>query len=208
MKHSMKAFLAAWTASAIILMFPGTAARADDQVETIVLLRHGEKPNGGLGQLSCQGLNRALALPQVIEKEFGKPDFAFAPDPSEQKKDDGESYDYVRPLATIEPTAIRFGLPVNTRIGVSHTDRLKAALEKRKYRNAVVVVAWEHNRIVTIARDLLSANGGDAAQVPNEWPGDDFDSIFVITITRTGVTAKASFASKHEGLNGQPIACR
>jgi hypothetical protein len=32
--------------------------------ETIVALRHAEKPAGGLGQLTCQGLSRALALPK------------------------------------------------------------------------------------------------------------------------------------------------
>jgi hypothetical protein len=158
--------------------------------------------------INCQGLNRALALPPVIAKEFGKPNFIFAPDPSDQKKDNGEFYDYVRPLATIEPTAIKFGLPVNASIGVSHTDRLEATLEKRRYHNAVVLVAWEHNDIVTIARDLLSANGGDATRVPDEWPGDDFDSLFVITITRTGTSTNATFARKHEGLDGQPIECR
>ena len=181
MRHLMKKFLAACAMSTTVLTFlvASPPAWADDEVETIVLLRHGEKPEGGLGQLNCQGLNRALALPQVIAKEFGKPDFIFAPDPSDQKKDDGNFYDYVRPLATIEPTAIKFGLPVNASIGVSHTDRLEATLEKRRYHNAVVVVAWEHNDIVTIARDLLAANGGDATRVPDEWPGDDFDSLGV-----------------------------
>ena len=53
--------------------------------ETIVLIRHGEKPVEGLGQLNCQGLNRALALPFVIEKLFGKPDAVFAPDPAQSK---------------------------------------------------------------------------------------------------------------------------
>jgi hypothetical protein len=61
--------------------------------ETIVLVRHGEKPAEGLGQLNCQGLNRALALPVVIGKLFARPDA-----------------NYVRPLATIEPTAIAFAL--------------------------------------------------------------------------------------------------
>jgi hypothetical protein len=205
----MKKFLAACATSTTILTFlvDSPPAWADDEVETIVLLRHGEKPEGGLGQLNCQGLNRALALPQVIAKEFGKPDFIFAPDPSDQKKDDGNFYDYVRPLATIEPTAIKFGLPVNASIGVSHTDRLEATLEKRRYHNAVVVVAWEHNDIVTIARDLLAANGGDATRVPDEWPGDDFDSLFVITITWAGKSTNASFVRKHEGLDGQPNDC-
>src|ERR1700736_643011 len=83
--------------SAILLT--GTAARSDDAVETIVLVRHGEKPDKGLGQLNCQGLNRALALPPVIAKNFGRPSVIFAPDPSDRKVDDGEPYDYVRPLA-------------------------------------------------------------------------------------------------------------
>ncbi|MGA7384116.1 MAG: hypothetical protein WBW81_05330 [Methylocella sp.] len=37
-----------------------TRAWSDDAVETIVLVRHGEKLGKGLGQLDCQGLNRAL----------------------------------------------------------------------------------------------------------------------------------------------------
>jgi hypothetical protein len=190
--------------SAILLT--GTAARSDDAVETIVLVRHGEKPDKGLGQLNCQGLNRALALPPVIAKNFGRPDVIFAPDPSDQKKDAGELYDYVRPLATIEPTAISFGLPVNASLGFSDMDGLQAALEQPLYRNALVLVAWEHKLIETIARALLAAHDGDAAVVP-KWHGDDFDSIYVVTITRIGDTAKATFMHKHEGLNGQPNTC-
>ena len=55
--------------------------------ETIVLVRHGEKPAEGLGQLNCQGLNRALALPVVIGKLFGRLDAIFAPDPAQSKED-------------------------------------------------------------------------------------------------------------------------
>jgi hypothetical protein len=104
-------------ASLSLLMLTGTAARSDDTVETIVFIRRGEKPDKGLGQLNCKGLNRALALPPVIAKLFGRPSVIFAPDPSDRKVDDGEPYDYVRPLATIEPTAISFGLPVRRRGG-------------------------------------------------------------------------------------------
>ena len=65
-----------------LLIFAGTRAWSDDPVETIVLIRHGEKPDEGLGQLNCQGLNRALALPTVIAKTFGRPGAIFAPNPS------------------------------------------------------------------------------------------------------------------------------
>src|SRR5260370_42545878 len=97
--------------------------------ERIVFVRHGEKPPQGLGQLDCKGLNRALALPAVIAKGFGKPAAIFAPNPADRKTGEGDAYDYVRPLATIEPTAVAFGLPVNAGIGFSDAKALGAALE-------------------------------------------------------------------------------
>src|SRR4051812_11649881 len=75
--------------------------------QTIVLFRHGEKPADGLGQLTCQGLRRALALPDVLLPRFGTPDFLYAPNPGSKIDDRGGSFYYVRPLATIEPVAIR-----------------------------------------------------------------------------------------------------
>jgi hypothetical protein len=137
---------------------------------------HGEKPDKGLGQLNCQGLNRALALPSVIAKTFGRPSAIFAPNPSQQKEDGRVSYDYVRPLATIEPTAIFFGLPINVNFGLTDTDGVRAAIEEPIYRNAIVLVAWEHKSIETIARALFAAHGGDPALVP-KWPKDDFDNV-------------------------------
>jgi hypothetical protein len=198
--------LAVATITLSLVLLDGTRAWSDDALETIVFVRYREKPDKGLGQLDCQGLNRALALPPVIAKTFGRPSAIFAPDPSQQKQDDGVSYDYVRPLATIEPTAIFFGLPVNASFGFSNTDGLRAAIEQPLYRNAVVLVAWEHRHIETIARALLAAHGGDPALVP-KWDKDDFDSIYVVTITGTEDAAKATFAHEREGLDGQPDAC-
>jgi hypothetical protein len=63
----------------IILTSSAVAARAQ---ETIVFMRHAEKPPEGLGQLTCQGLNRAIALTDVLTAKFGKPDFIYAPNPS------------------------------------------------------------------------------------------------------------------------------
>jgi hypothetical protein len=189
-----------------VLLLVATAARSDNAVETIVLIRHGEKPDQGLGQLNCQGLNRALALPQIIARRFGKPDFIFTPNPSDRKMDAGVAYDYVRPLATVEPTAISFGLPVDTSLGISDTARLPAVLEQPMYHNALTLVAWEHKTIETIAGALLANHGGSAAVVP-PWPSEDFDSIYVVTIVRNGDTAVAKFAHESEGLDGQPKNC-
>jgi len=194
---------------AAMLLCPATQVLAAENpsIETIVLVRHGEKPDAGLGQLACQGLNRALALPNVIMALFGKPDFIFAPDPAHSKPDHLKSYDYVRPLATIEPTAIRFALPVNTQFGWEDVKGLVAALEGRDYRNALVLVAWEHRKIDDIAQALLADNGADPkAHVPS-WPYDDFDGIYVIRISRTSEGAHATFEQKQEHLDGQSTQC-
>jgi hypothetical protein len=174
--------------------------------ETIVLIRHGEKPDIGLGQLNCQGLNRALALPAVIARQFGRPDAIFAPNPSEAKSDHGQPYNYVRPLATIEPTAIWYGLPIDASIGVSNLDGLRRKLDDPAYRASLVLVGWEHNEIVNLARLLMVDHGGDPAIVPG-WKATDFDSIYVVSITRTSEGSTVSFEHRYEGLNGLPTAC-
>jgi len=185
----------------------GKAEQTEKAVETIVFIRHGEKPEGGFGQLNCQGLNRALALAPIIAKSFGRPDAIFAPNPSRPKEDAGRLYDYVRPLATIEPTAIWFGLPVDVSLDFQDKEGLQAALENRRIpdHNVFVFVAWEHRQIAPIVRALLAAHGADAEMVKKvqDWDRKDFDSMYVVTISET----KATFDQKHEGLDGQPDGC-
>ncbi len=196
-------FTAVAMAAAVL---PAAYAAKSSTTETIVIIRHGEKPEAGLGQINCQGLNRALALPAVVKSMFGRPDLLFAPNPSELKADKGHSYSYIRPLATIEPLAVSFGLPVNTSIGMSNIDALNAILETPAYRSALVFIAWEHNEIPVISRRLMSENGGDPAVVP-DWDRQDFDSIYVIKITRDGGNTAVAFDRRHEGLNGQLMSC-
>lgn len=193
-------------ALALVSVVSQADAAVTETTETIVFLRHGEKPAAGLGQLSCKGLNRALALLPVIAQNFGKPDALFAPNPSVRKDDEGALYDYIRPLATIEPTAIALGMPVDTSFGFEDIKQLHERLEGDSYKSATVLVAWEHKQIVKLARQLLSAHGGDPKQVL-KWPGDDFDSFYVVTIRRSGQNSSASFEQKHEGLDGRPEAC-
>ena len=168
-------------------------------VETIVCLRHGEKPHGGLGQLTNRGLNRSLALPEVLLKKYGPPQFIFAPNPSE--KVDGAKYFYIRPLATIEPTAIRCGLPVNTEFGYLEIEGLENELARPQYQNATVFIAWEHGLLDEFGKNMVRHNGGDVKKVPG-WPGDEYDMIFVFKLTTENGQKKFSFTVDHEGLNG------
>jgi hypothetical protein len=189
----------------VLSLITGARTAAAEQ-ETIVFLRHGEKPPEGLGQLDCQGLNRALALPRVLISRYGKADFIFAPNPAQQSKDHGQHYNYVRPLATIEPTAIAMGRPVDASIGFKDIDKLDSALPSGPYRSAVVFVAWEHVKLVEAARLLVQRLGGDPKIVP-DWPESDFDSLYVLTLTWTGDRAAISFAHHQEGLNGRSTSC-
>ena len=126
----------------VLLLSPNCSARADGMTtETILFIRHAEKASDGFGQLSCKGLNRSLALADVLAARYGRIDAVSAPDPSMQKSDGALSYDYVRPLATVEPTAIRFDLPVHAAIGYSQSDKLLAALRVDGFRAATVLVA-------------------------------------------------------------------
>lgn len=194
-----------WLAPTLLASLVALPAWADD-IETIVMVRHGEKPAAGLGQLTCQGLNRSLALPQIIKARYGKPDFIFAPDPAQQKDDHGAQYDYVRPLATIEPTAVYFGMPVNASIGYSRTGDLRKTLLQPQYKNSLVVVGWEHTIIEKLARRVIEDNGGDPSSVPH-WPSSDFDSIYVLRITRSGDKTQAAFTQEHQGLDNQSTRC-
>lgn len=184
------------------------ATAATATTETIVLLRHGEKPDAGLGQLSCQGLRRSLALPGVLFAQFGTPAAIFAPDPAALKDDRGMEFSYVRPLATIEPTAIQAGLPVNTQFGFKDTTALEGALSMPALRGATVFVAWEHRYAENVARDLLAALGNrPGADLVPAWNDGDFDSLYVVSVVSVGKDRRASFRTERQGLNGLATDC-
>lgn len=193
-------------AIALALFTLGQSAFADPAgnitgTETVVLLRHGEKPPHEIGQLSIKGLNRSLALPAVLIAKYGKPNYIFAPNPAVQVhgKQDSNYYCYIRPLATIEPTAIQLNLPVNTQIGFNDIQQLQNELTKPTYQNSLIFVAWEHVYLDEFAKNLVQACGVDRATVP-AWPSSDYDTIFVIRIQQSGGKPTATFSVDHEGL--------
>ncbi len=173
--------------------------------ETMVFFRHGEKPSGGYGQLTCQGLQRALALPPVLKALYGDPQYLFAPNPTPQVTDAAGSFYYVRPLATIEPTAIRLGLPVNAQYGYTDIAGLQAALVSSTYATSTVFIAWEHLKLQELVQNLMNTYGGGAA-VP-AWSSGDYDSLYVVRLTRANGTTTAQFVRDYEGLTNLPTSC-
>lgn len=169
--------------------------------ETIVAIRHAEKPKGGLGQLDCKGLNRALALPKVLIPRFGRPDAIYAPNPGDEVRDGGDkSYSYVRPLVTIEPTAIALDMPVNAEIGYLDIAKLQSQLTAPANAHALIFVAWEHGMLNRFAKQMLRSYGKDPSAVPY-WPNSDYDRIYIFKIDRSHSKPELTFKIEHEGLN-------
>jgi hypothetical protein len=128
--------IARFTWGAAWLLLFGCFAGAQ---ERIIAIRHAEKPPTSLGQLTCKGLNRALALPKVLVPRYGRPDRIYAPDPGTRIGKLGNlSYSYVRPLMTIEPTAIQLEMPVNALIGFKNISQLKKELLSPENANSVI----------------------------------------------------------------------
>lgn len=148
---------------------------------TVVLIRHGEKPDGG-DHLSCQGLNRALALPGVLYPLIGRPDICYVPSISQSS-----SVDHARMLETVMPFAVKYNLRVSDKYDVDDVHALAQDILKRK---GTVLVVWEHAKLNSIATDL----GAGDQFFP--WASDDFDSIWVITFHK----GKAHLEKKKEGL--------
>jgi len=199
------------TAVAVPLALEAVESRAQpvDGTQTLVFLRHAEKPGEGLGQLNCQGLNRALDLATVLPERFGKADYVFAANPSrhveEGSKD--ESYSYIRPLMTITPSAIRLGLPVNIDYGANDTDELADELLSNKYRNATVYTAWSHGYLPELINTVAGKALGEDRVITEDWSGDDFDTLYVLTLTWHD--GKASLLSRNvrQGLNDGAHSC-
>ena len=59
---------------------------------------------------------------------------------------------YVRPLATIEPTAVKLGMPVRTKYGYNDIASLQAALIHPTKANTTIFVAWEHAYLQKVIR--------------------------------------------------------
>lgn len=182
-------------------ILPINMASADVE---ILVIRHGEKPEQGLGQLSCKGFNRSLALGDVLIKRFGKPDVIIAPDPGAQKKDKGINYSYIRPLATVEPLAISIGLPVEATLAFNNLAGLDERLEKSLTSTIEhhVLVAWEHKIAEQVVRDFLLKHSV-STEVPH-WDDEDYDSIYIISQKNH---EPLKFRVEKQGLNNQSDKC-
>jgi len=143
----------------------------------VVIIRHGEKPEEG-DNLSCTGLNRALALPAVLDRLLPTPPTCTYV-PIIGTNDDSTSQ--ARMFQTVTPYAVRHNLCVNSDYAVDNAAGL--AQELRQQRGTALVV-WEHKAISEIIKEL-------GIKEELEWPDEDFDSIWLIEFSGGGAKGKA-----------------
>ncbi len=160
----------------------------------VVIIRHGEKPDKG-DNLSCMGLNRALALPPVLDTVTGKPDYTYVPTMHTGKKTSS-----VRMFQTVTPFAVKNNLTINS--NYQETDSTNAAADVLKKRGMVLMV-WEHGNIPPLARVLVGSK--NSSLIPN-WQGSDFDSIWIIEFTESkkGNLKFSSFTIGQENISPSP----
>ena len=197
--------------SALFLSLESSESRAQpaDGTQTLVFLRHAEKPEGGLGQLNCQGLNRAIDLSTLLPEKFGKADYVFAANPT-RNVEEGEldnSYSYIRPLMTISPAAIRLGLPVNIEFSANDTSDLARELTADKYHNSTIYTAWSHGYLPELINKVAGNAVGGKQSITDDWSGDDFDSLYVLTLTWHNGKASLQSHSYKQGLDHGKETC-
>jgi hypothetical protein len=152
----------------------------------IMVVRHAEKPEGTLqgvqldgspdpDSLIVQGWQRAGALAVLFDPSRGNlqssllavPQFLFAAkfDPTKHSK---------RPFETLQPLSEKLNLTINDSV---KKDDYTAMVDEAVASTGVVLIAWQHQDIPAIGNAIL----GNDTTVPQTWPGDRFDIVWVFT---------------------------
>jgi broad specificity phosphatase PhoE len=156
----------------------------------IMIIRHGEKPDGanpgvdakgekGDSSLTEVGWDRAHRLVDLFDPAQGDPRPGLArPEAiyAAGANDDGEGK---RTRETVQPLADHLGIPVNTSFGKGDEEAL---VEHVISQPGPALVSWQHGEIPAIAQAFPSVS----PTPPAEWPDDRFDVIWTLTKTDDG----------------------
>ncbi len=161
----------------------------------VMLMRHAEKPLGegpphgvtidgvlDRESLTPRGWQRAGALVRlfVSERVEGAP--SGLPTPTHLFASQIVAKDSQRPRETLLPLGERLGLAVDSRFAREEVDGLVDAIRAI---DGVVLVAWEHRLVPSIASRLVT----DASSVPQVWPDDRYDLVWMLEGPRPGLMA-------------------
>ena len=161
-----------------------------------MIIRHAEKPAGGGAPkgVSADGLPDPESLTPRGWQRAGALVGLFSPDPADQREPRlptpthlfasqvGPQSSSRRPLETLEPLSERLGLTIDARFLKEELGQLAQAVRGT---DGVALISWEHHLIPSIANMLV----GDTRTVPQIWPDDRFDVVWVIDLPAPGKPA-------------------
>jgi hypothetical protein len=133
----------------------------------------------------------------------------FAANPT-RNVEEGEldnSYSYIRPLMTISPAAIKLGLPVNIEFSANDTSDLARELLDEKYHNSTIYTAWSHGYLPELINKVAGNAVGKKQNITEDWAGNDFDSLYVLTLTWHNGKASLQSHSYKQGLDHGEQSC-
>jgi broad specificity phosphatase PhoE len=183
-------------------------------MQTLLILRHGEKPDGPKSSLELSSVGKQRA--QFLAKNFiGRGDSSLFGNKGP------DVFFSITPhtIETASPSAESWGLPVTAFCTVTEDDAKEAALDERTKEAAGeiaralqqgrdVVVVWEHHRIADARRghqptlrELLTLDA--IRNVPETWCDKDFDTLW--RFTRTGPEEPWQFEKLPQNFNGGEI---
>jgi broad specificity phosphatase PhoE len=170
---------------------PGGAAPDTAPVGTVVMvIRHGEKPDGSHPGIDAQGdeddssltavgWQRAERLAELFDPPSGAPRAGLARPVAiyaAGANDDGEG---ARTRETVAPLAARLGITVNTDYGKGDEEELVDAVIAGP---GPALISWQHGELPAIA----DAFPGVTPTPPKDWPDDRFDVVWTFTRTADG----------------------
>jgi len=159
----------------------------------VMLLRHAEKPlgEGPPHGVTIDGAPDPESLTPRGWQRAGALVGLFVPDPSDGRgprlptpthlfaSQVGPRSSSQRPRETLVPLSERLGLAVDSRFRKEELEELVRAV---RLIDGVVLIAWEHHLLPSLANMLM----GDASSVPQIWPDDRYDVVWVVEDTGLG----------------------
>ena len=167
--------------------------------QRIYIVRHAEAHPGNVfedGNYVGAGQWRALDLPNSLRGKIC-PNMVYSIDPAQWYNlsyvSPSFNVSYVRPSLTILPYAIANNLPYYLVSSFDIFDENVAQLASDffftggKFFNQTVLLAWESTRIKPLINALLNSYGGSGLPLlPINWPIDDYDTIWTVTLDAQG----------------------
>ena len=156
----------------------------------VMIIRHGEKPDGshpGIdasgnqddSSLTEVGWNRARRLVDLFDPAQGSPRPGLARPTAIYAAGANKNGEGQRTRETVTPLADKLGLPVNTSFGNGDEKKLVKQVTAQP---GPTLISWQHGEIPAIADAFPAVT----PTPPSNWPDDRFDVVWTFTKTADG----------------------